>query len=150
MNTRLIFIASIVCSTFSHVVLTEKYPYIGTCVAENRSYLRFICDRTTFLDNYCDANQYYICLNHHCFYKNQIRKIDFVNCEQPKILNSTFRYFNNVYDLNMSHLGMTVDQMSFLAEPNKLTEIDASNNNIETISSGMLSKIPGRIYFFIS
>lgn len=63
--------------------------------------------------------------------------MDFENCDQPTIFNTTFRTYRYVNDLDMSHLGLTTDQIGFLAEPNELEKIDASHNKIETILNGM-------------
>lgn len=72
MNAQLIFIvSSIACLTLSHVVLTEKYPFIGDCKGDQHSdgcfrHLTFICDRAKVVHNDCfsDANlSYCITLN---------------------------------------------------------------------------------------
>lgn len=144
MKMFLKFIAwSMVGLTLSNVVSTEKYPFIGECKpGQERSghytHVTFICDRNTFNDEYCRFNGDCDCpLFDHCFCKSKIQKIDFLNCVKPKVLTKTFRDFSNANDLDMSHLGMTTDQIAFLAEPNKLTRIDASHNNIGAISNGM-------------
>lgn len=141
MNAQSIFIASsIICLTFCHVVSTEKYPYIGKCYmgqAEDGKYshLTFICDRSTLVRSDCFAyGDYTYSVNN--FYKSTIRKLKFENCVQPTIFDTTLRYFYNVNDLDISHMGMTIVQMGFLAEPNNLTKIDASHNNNETILMG--------------
>lgn len=144
MNTQLIFIvSSIACLTLSHVVLAEKYQFIGDCKGDQHSdgcfrHLTFICDRAKVVHNDCfsDANLSYS--SNHVFYKSTIRKISFENCDQPAISSTIFRKYHNVNDLNISHLGLTMDQMRFLAEPNVLTQIDASHNNLATILNGKL------------
>lgn len=147
MKPQLISIAFlIVCLTFSHVASTEKYPFLGDCLAYDdsglgfRNHLTFNCDRNTFFDQYCYFDRDCIC-SHYCFCKNQIRNIDFANCYQPTILNGTFRHFANANDLNMSHLGMTNNLIGFLAELNGLSKIDASHNDIAAILNGKFNKI---------
>ena len=137
MNTRSAFTVLFVCLTFNHVVLTEKYPFIGSCEIITYTHLSFICDTNTFRNGYCYPNSDMVFSNIICLYKSQISEIDFVNCDQPKILNDIFHNYENILSLNMSHLGMKTDQISFLSEPNKLNTIDASHNNIETILNGM-------------
>ena len=139
MNTRSAFTVLFICLTFGHVVLTEKYPFIGDCDVITNTHLRFICNETTFQDGYYRSSSTLFCskISFGCIFKDYVREIDFVNCEQPELLNNIFYNFGNLISLNMSHLGMKMDQISFLSEPNKLNTIDASHNNIETILSGM-------------
>lgn len=145
MRAQLIFIASIICLTLVQVVSTEKYPFIGKCRVEHYNDghyrdLTFICDRITVVHNDCfstdDSTSTYTAVFPHYFYKSAISKIDFENCDQPTIFNTTFSNYRNVNDLDMSHLGITTDRISFLAEPNKLEKIDASYNNIAEILDG--------------
>lgn len=141
MKAHSIFIAtSIVCLALINSISTEKYPFIGKSRADQtRDYyyrrLTFICDRTTFDNNDYLLHGDYSC-SMSCFYKSAIREINFENCDQPTIFERIFRDLYNVNDLDMSHLGMTINQTKFLAEPNKLTKINVSYNNIETILNG--------------
>lgn len=141
MNSNSIFIASIICLTSTQFISTEKYPFIGKCRAESDNMsLTFICDSTTWIKNDCFFNgdhSYTYVKPDELFYKTEVFIVSFENCHQPTIFEHMFRDYDAVSYLYMSHLGMTSDQIRFLAEPNKLWQIDASHNNIEAILSGM-------------
>lgn len=142
MNAHLILtVSSIAFLTLSHFASTEKSPFIRGCKADQLvngfyRHLTFICDIATVMHNDCTFDVDYSNSSLNSFHKSGIRKIGFENCAQPTISNTIFRKYPNVNDLDMSHLRMTMDQMRFFAEPNKLTQIDLSYNNITAISNG--------------
>lgn len=119
--------------------------YFGTSSSDNDN-LTFICNAGDDANgnNFFIPDEKSLCQNQEDsvaasgYQKQWIGTINFENCLHPEIPKNFLDIYSKVHNLKMSSLGMTSEQIGFLARPNHLKNLDVSKNHIDSLPDGML------------
>ncbi|XP_031622720.1 chaoptin-like [Contarinia nasturtii] len=147
MKIRLVFVVFFI-SFIDHFICAIKYQNIGDCYYDNGSYaesnLTLICEEnireTTLFKQYDKSvcqNQIE-CFNSDCsegFYKFMIGTIRFEDCELSQIPSNIFKVYENVRVFNMANLGTQTFTSDFFSDAKRLSNLNASYNQISEIPS---------------
>lgn len=130
----------VVILAFTRSYYSFKSQHIGDCSNWDNK-LTLICNGYTPLDDFSKRGVILLCKKNgvHVF-TDSISKVNFKDCDQPKIPEDIFEAYENSHTLNISDVGMTQNEVAFLQKAVTLKFVNASNNKIERISDEMFGK----------
>ncbi|XP_055307992.1 chaoptin-like [Sitodiplosis mosellana] len=140
MSSHFIYMIFVILAVL-HGVSSEKYQYIGNCRCDKSASpgkwaLKFIC-----IENYAEKNYFSsgwsVCGDQNGFYKWYIGSINFKNCKFKQIPNNTFEVYYDVYDLNLSNLGIETLRPENFAGATNLKNLNASDNKLTEVSANL-------------
>ncbi|XP_031639217.1 chondroadherin-like, partial [Contarinia nasturtii] len=141
MKSMVIYLFLNFCA-FDCVVHSKKHQFISDChydgSAERGKYpLTFICNENLGERNFF-VNTLHYCTGQSDFDNYNIGSINFKNCELSKIASNFFKIYKNVFELNMSNLGVETLQPESFKSGTQLMKLSASHNKITEIPADLL------------
>lgn len=123
---------------------TPKNQYIGECELDlfhfDEYRVSFICVKnyveTKFFSN--DSELSTTCKNGFYLIKECVVEINFKNCELSQIQNDLFEIYENVYNLDLSDVGLKTLRPEDFVKAKKLKQLSVRGNNLTEVPANLL------------